>query len=86
MLIEIVVIPKSPKFAVIQKGEKTSVRLTEEAEGNRANIELIKELRRLTGSDVKIVSGLKSRRKTIEINIDKNKWEEIIRGFTKKQL
>ncbi|MEM3422722.1 MAG: DUF167 domain-containing protein [Candidatus Bilamarchaeaceae archaeon] len=84
MLIEISVIPSSPSFLIQKKENIIKVYLTEKAEGNRANLELIKELRSLTGKEVKIISGSKSRRKKIFIDVSESEWEEILSSFNKK--
>lgn len=41
--------------------------LKEPSENNRANIELLKLLKRYFGKDVKLVKGLKSKNKIVEI-------------------
>lgn len=84
MLIDVVVTPRSPRFAITRQDGRIRIWLTEEAEKNRANAELIKGLERLTGAGVRIVSGFKSRHKTLDIDIGKEEWEEIIRRFSKK--
>lgn len=84
MLVEVSVVPSSPSFSLARKGNIIKIFLTEKAEGNRANIELIKELERLTKARVQIVSGAKSRRKKIAIDISENEWEEILRRFENK--
>jgi len=65
MLINVKVKPNSKKFHV-KEGNRWVVSLTEPAENNRANLELIKELSKLYGS-CKILRGKTSRNKTIEI-------------------
>ena len=68
MIIKIKVKPGSRE----QKIEKTSdseyeINLKERAEDNKANIELLKLLKRYFGKEVRIVKGLKSRNKIVEV-------------------
>jgi len=65
MLINVKVKPNSKKFE-IKEGNPWIVFLTESAENNKANIELIKEMSKLYGS-CKILKGKKSKLKTLEI-------------------
>ncbi|MBU0591101.1 DUF167 domain-containing protein [Candidatus Micrarchaeota archaeon] len=69
MIIDIIVVPKSGRFAVSVKDGKIKVFLKSAAEDNKANLELIKEFSKLTSCEVRIVSGLKSRRKKIELDL-----------------
>lgn len=54
------------KFAIEKKGDVWLISVTAPPEKNLANREIIKELSKLYGS-ARIVSGLKSSRKRIEI-------------------
>jgi uncharacterized protein (TIGR00251 family) len=66
--IEVTVVPKSGFFRVERKeGGGIRVHLKSAPEGNKANIELLKEMRRLLKCEVRIVSGLTSRKKTLEV-------------------
>jgi len=68
MRIEVFVKPKSGK----QKVEKVSdykyrVFLKKEAEDNKANIELLKLLKKYFGKEVRILKGMRIRSKIIEV-------------------
>lgn len=65
MIVKVKVKLNSNKFHV-EEGNPWIVSLTEPAENNRANLELIKEMSRMYGS-CKILRGKTSRNKTIEI-------------------
>jgi len=65
MIINAKVKTNQPKFS-IEKGEVWIISCTAAAESNKANIEIIKELSRHY-KKVKIVKGLKSKKKVIEL-------------------
>ena len=67
MKIKIRVNPKSKKSEVIKKGEQYIVNVKSPAENNKANIELLKVLKKYFGKDVEIKSGKTSRRKIVEM-------------------
>ena len=66
MIVEVTVVPKSSKFQIIKRDGRIRICITSPAEDNKANIELIKELKKL-GCQAAIVSGRKSRRKKLEV-------------------
>lgn len=66
LMVEVSVKPNSPKFKVENKG-KIIVYCKSKPEDNKANIEIKKELEKLFKTEVKIIKGLKSKRKTILI-------------------
>jgi len=69
MTIKIKVKPNFGKSEVIKKTEEDyEVKLKSRAENNKANIELIKLLKKYFKTEVRIKSGLKSRNKIIEVN------------------
>jgi uncharacterized protein (TIGR00251 family) len=55
----------SGAFLISPKHDFLEVRTRSPAEGNRANLEIVKELSGIFGSDVRIVRGLKSKRKEV---------------------
>jgi len=55
----------SGKFSISFSKDFLEIRTKSLPEGNKANMEIVKELSRLFGRDVRIVQGLKSRRKLI---------------------
>jgi len=74
--------PNSGEFAVDIKEDKLIVRLKNRAQNNRANIEIIKEFRRMLKKDVSLLSGGKSKTKKLVIyNATKS---EVERAFGRK--
>lgn len=69
MQLKIRVHPNSIKFQILEKANLLHVYLENEAENNKANIELIKKLSKIFGTKVNLVSGLKSKDKVVEIGI-----------------
>jgi uncharacterized protein YggU (UPF0235/DUF167 family) len=67
-LVKAKVRPNSPEFKLEWKGEALHVWLTEPAEGNKANVQLLKELARIFGS-CKIVRGASSRSKVLDLPV-----------------
>ena len=68
MIIEIRVKPKSGKQEIQKISKKEyKVYLKQQAEDNKANIELLKFLKKYFKKDVKIIKGLKSRNKITEV-------------------
>jgi len=66
MFLEVRVRTGSPNFK-ITKGEKITIYCRSRPEKNEANLEIISELKKLTKREVKIVKGLKTKNKIIEI-------------------
>ena len=79
MIVDVIVVPKSGRFAISVKDGRIKVFLKSAAEDNKANLELVKELSKFSGSIVRIVSGAKSKRKKIEIDIDESMLNEKIK-------
>ncbi len=67
MLIQVKVKTNQPSFS-IKQGDVWFIYVKSKAENNKANIEIIKELSKQYKS-VKIVKGLKSNKKFIELGI-----------------
>ena len=68
MIIEVKVKPNSKEQEIIKTGENEyKISLKEKAEDKKANIELLKLLKRYFGKEVRIVKGLKSRNKIVEV-------------------
>ena len=78
MIVDISVVPKSGRFKIVKKDGKIKIFLKSPPEENKANLELLKELEKLRGKPVKIVSGLKSRHKKIEIDVSEKEWDEFL--------
>jgi len=64
--LSIVVKPNARKTEVIEEGDVVRIAVAAPPEDNKANIELLKFLKRELGP-VRLVSGAKSKRKIIEI-------------------
>ncbi|MCD6227720.1 DUF167 domain-containing protein [Candidatus Micrarchaeota archaeon] len=61
------VFPKSREDKVIVKDNIIEVRVKEPADKNKANIAVVKLLKKHFGADVRLVSGATSRRKLVEV-------------------
>ena len=81
MIVEVTVVPKSGKFSCKLKDGKLRVHLKSPPEENKANIELLKELKKLLACEVRLVSGQKSRHKKIEVAMDGQSWEKFLNSF-----
>ena len=80
--IEAIVAPGSREFAASYDAlGKLRVRLTERAEGNRANRELVRKLSKLLDAPVMIVWGAASKRKILEVGLDGEEAAKRIRAF-----
>jgi len=64
--LEIVVKAGSSKNSINFKDKVCRVTIKEKAENNKANIEIVKYFSKLVGRRVKIIKGLKSKRKVID--------------------
>lgn len=78
MIAEVTAVPKSGRFSISFKDGKVKVFLKSVAEGNKANLELVKELSKLLHAPVRIVSGHASRRKRIEAGITEAEWAAFV--------
>lgn len=65
LIIEVRVKPNSKRFALTRKDDQLILEVTSPAQEGKANMEIVKGLKRLFGKDVEIVSGLRSRDKVI---------------------
>ncbi len=77
MIVEVSVVPKAGRFR-IEKNSKIKVYLKSPPEGNKANLELIKEFGKLFGNPVKILSGAKSKKKKIQLPVTEAEWNEFL--------
>lgn len=66
--------PGSEKFQV-ENNSIPKIYLTEPAENGRANTQLIKKLETITGEKPGIISGHKSKRKKLAINISEKEFK-----------
>jgi len=65
--LEIKIIPNSRKNNIISKDNKFIIEISQPAENNKANQELIRYLKKITGKEIKIIKGKTSKNKTIKI-------------------
>lgn len=70
--------PDSNKFK-IENGSMPKIYLKQPAENGRANAELVRKLKKLTGENIGIVSGHKSRRKKLSIESSEKEFREKLR-------
>ena len=67
MRVRVQVKPNAPKNEIISEGEIIKVAIKVPAKDGKANLELVKFLKKYYGKPVKIASGANSRIKTLEI-------------------
>jgi uncharacterized protein (TIGR00251 family) len=67
--------PDSDEFK-IEKGSMPKIYLEQPAENGRANAELVRKIEQITGENVGIVSGHKSRRKKLSIESPEKEFRE----------
>lgn len=65
--IKVKIKPNSSESKIIEKGLVWKINIKAPAQENKANIELLKFLKRELKKNIKIVSGLKSKEKVLEI-------------------
>lgn len=65
LILDVYVKPRSKEFEVVVEGDEVVVRCRKEPVGGRVNRELVKELSRLFGKRVELVSGSSSRQKRL---------------------
>ena len=68
--------PESEEISVDVDSTIIEVSLTEPAENGRANAQLMKFLEEKTGEKAAIISGHKSRRKKLKIDVEEQKLRE----------
>ena len=79
ILLPVLVVPKGKEFAVIGFDEWNAalkIRLQEKPEKEKANQELVKELRNFFGAEVEIVKGKKQRQKMLLVHTGKKRVEK----------
>lgn len=79
VLLEVRVKPGSRRFALYGKDGKLILEVKAPPQEGKANLEIVKELRRMTHKDVEIISGFRARDKVLLIRDAKK--EEIERLF-----
>jgi uncharacterized protein YggU (UPF0235/DUF167 family) len=81
MIFEITVRPGSKRFRIYKSGSRLMADLEQDAEKNRANIELISRLSKLLGCPVRIISGQASRKKRLSAAIGEAEWSAFLAGL-----
>lgn len=75
MIIKIKVKANAGKQEVIKvDNRKYEVSLRSKAENNKANLELLKLLRRYFKKDIRIIAGVRSKNKILEVKKIDEKW------------
>ena len=77
MLLRIHVNPNSKKFELFEKNGRIIADVKSKPEGNKANIELITELSKMLGRNVKLIRGAKEKNKVLEIDGDEKDVKEL---------
>jgi hypothetical protein len=81
LILDVYVKPRSREFRIIVEGDEIVVHCSEEPVGGRVNTELVKELSRLFGKRVELVSGSSSRQKRLLVKgAEKNEVERALMG------
>ncbi len=77
MIVEVIVAPDSRRFAIgpVSKDGRVKISLRSPPENNRANVELVSELSKLTGRQVRLISGHTSKRKKLSIGMSEGEWK-----------
>lgn len=78
MRLSVTVVPKSGRFAIEKSQGRLKVYLKSPATKNKANLELVREMGRILKCDVRIVSGLGSRKKTLEIPLEEEQLKTML--------
>jgi uncharacterized protein (TIGR00251 family) len=81
VIIEVTVVPRSGRFSLSLKDGQVRISLKSAPEQNKANLELVKGLSKALGRPVRIVSGHKSKRKRLEIDISQEEWETFLESL-----
>ena len=80
LFLEVKVKPNSPRFKIEKKTNQIIIYCKSPPEHNKANIEIIKELEKLTKQEVRIFKGLTSKKKNILIpNITEEDFEKMMK-------
>jgi len=78
MLLEVTVVPRSGRFEIVNDKGRVKIFLKSAPESNKANMELLKELKRRLKVEVRLVSGTSSRKKTIEANLPEEQLKRML--------
>ncbi len=83
VIMEVRVKTGSHRFALYRKNGRLIIEITSPPREGKANLEIVKGLKRLFGKDVEIVRGLRSRDKVILI---RNATAEYVRTILEKSI
>ena len=75
LIVTVKVKPNSGSFRLTRRGDELVLEVTSPPREGKANQEILREIPRLLGCGVRIVSGLKSKRKTL-----------LLSGISQKEL
>jgi len=78
VIVEVSVVPKSVRFSISVKDGRLKISLKSPPEKDKANMELTRELSKALGCGVRILSGHKSRRKRLDIDISEEQWQAFL--------
>ena len=78
MHLSVTVVPKSGRFEIKQKDGKIKIYLKSPAQSNKANLELIRELKKLLKCNVLIVSGSTSRKKILDVALKEEELKSML--------
>ncbi len=68
MRLKIKVKPNQPETKILKEGEELVIAVAAPADKSKANIELLKFLRRKYKKEVKLISGTTSRKKIVQLS------------------
>lgn len=81
LILDVYVKPRAKEFRIMVESDEIVVHCSEEPVGGRVNRELVKELSRLFGKKVELVSGSSSRQKRLLVkNAEKSEIERALMG------
>jgi uncharacterized protein (TIGR00251 family) len=81
LILDVYVKPRSKEFRIMVEGDEIVFHCSEEPVGGRVNRELVKELSRLFGKKVELVSGSSSRQKRLLVrDAEKSEIERALMG------
>jgi hypothetical protein len=84
--IKINVVPRSKRQTVVMKNGQVTVTLISPPEGGKANIELVKFLKKTLKLQATLVSGATSRTKVLEIAGEENEVLQKLRGMAESRV
>lgn len=85
MLLHVKVVPCSRRFGIRKKGDVWEADLAEPPEKNRANVELVRQLERITGRRVRILRGATGKKKVLEIEGTEPEIHKLLAGAAREQ-